>query len=116
RFRTDLPANARSALAALSEEDDRAGERRAVRRLWSACLDAVRRAGEPPETPAAVPVRHRDWLQAVYGLDTDAWMHPPLIRFLAGYLDQGLTHWSMTERSRGMHGCFLEIYRTSLGG
>src|SRR5262249_53110691 len=55
-----------------------------------------------------------DLLQIVTSLDTDAWIHPPLIRFLAGYLDQGLAHWSMPERSRGIHGCFLEIYRTSL--
>src|SRR5438105_4758775 len=73
-----------------------------------------RRAGEPPPTPTGIPVRHRDWVQAVCGLDTDAWIHPPLIRFLAGYLDQGLAHWPMPERSRGIHGCFLEIYRTSL--
>ena len=50
----------------------------------------------------------------MHGLDTDAWIHPPLIRFLAGYLDQGLAHWAMPGRSRGIHGCFLEIYRTSL--
>ena len=37
RFRTDLPANARSASAALSELDDRGSEeRRAVHRLWNA--------------------------------------------------------------------------------
>ncbi len=42
------------------------------------------------------------------------WIHPPLIRFLAAYLDQGLAHWTMPERSRGIHGCFLEIYRTWL--
>ena len=49
RFRTDVPASARSASAALGELDDRAGEeRRAVRRLWNACVDAVGRAGEPP--------------------------------------------------------------------
>jgi uncharacterized protein YbcC (UPF0753/DUF2309 family) len=112
RFRKDLPANARSALSAIGEEDDRAGEEsEAVRRLWSACLEAVRRAGEPRLTPVVAPVRHRDWLQAVYGLDTDAWIHPPLIRFLAGYLDQGLAHWPMPDRNRGIHGCFLEIYR-----
>jgi uncharacterized protein YbcC (UPF0753/DUF2309 family) len=50
----------------------------------------------------------------VHGLDTDAWIHPPLIRFLAGYLDQGLAHWPMPDRDLGIHGCFLEIYRTSL--
>jgi uncharacterized protein YbcC (UPF0753/DUF2309 family) len=115
RFRTDLPANARSALAPLRELDDRVDEeRRAVHRLWSACLRAVERADTPPAPPADTSVRHRDWLVAVCRLDTDAWIHPPLIRFLAGYLDQGLAHWAMPERSRGIHGCFLEIYRTSL--
>ena len=115
RFRTDVPANARVSLAALSELQDRAGEeRRAVLRLWAACLEAASRAGEMPVASPPTPVRHRDWLLAVCGLDTDAWFHPPLIRFLAGYLDQGLAHWSMPERNRGIHGCFLEIYRTSL--
>ncbi len=115
RFRTDVPANARSASAALSELDDRMGEeRRAVHRLWNACVEAVGRAAEPPVPDSATPVRHRDWLQAVHNLDTDAWIHPPLIRFLAGYLDQGLAHWAMPERRRGIHGCFLEIYCTSL--
>ena len=115
RFRTDLPANARSASALLRELDDPTlEERRAVRQLWDGCVDAVRRAGEPPQPVATAPVRHRDLLLAVCGFDTDSWIHPPLIRFLAGYLDQGLAHWAMPERSLGIHGCFLEIYRTSL--
>jgi uncharacterized protein len=115
RFRTDVPANARSATAALGERVDRAGEeRRAVHRLWNACVSAVGRAGESPVPAATMPIRHRDWLWAVHGIDTDAWLHPPLIRFLAGYLDQGLAHWSMPEKGRGIHGCFLEIYRSPL--
>ena len=116
RFRTDVPANARSAAAVLTDQDDRVGEeRRAVRRLWNACIQAVGRANAaPPATATAAPIRHRDWLRAVSGPDTDAWIHPPLIRFLSGYLDQGLAHWPMPERNRGIHGCFLEIYRTSL--
>jgi uncharacterized protein YbcC (UPF0753/DUF2309 family) len=115
RFRTDLPASARSALAALQEVSGRPGEERAaVRRLWNACLEAVRRADAPPGLPVIPPVRHRDWLLAAHDLDIDAWFHPPLIRFLAGYLDQGLAHWAMPQRSHGIHGCFLEIYRSSL--
>jgi uncharacterized protein YbcC (UPF0753/DUF2309 family) len=115
RFRTDVPATARSALAALRELDDRVDEEhRAVHRLWNACVEAIGRTGEAPGPATAPPVRHRDWLRVVHGLDTDAWIHPPLIRFLGGYLDQGLAHWSMPERSRGIHGCFLEIYGTSL--
>jgi len=112
RFRRDVPANARSAF--LNQEEDAVEESRAVRRLWNACLEAVYRAGPAPETPVAPPVRHRDWLRAIYGIDTDAWIQPPLIRFLAGYLDQGLAHWSMPERNLGIHGCFVKIYRTGL--
>src|SRR4029077_6903546 len=85
-----------------------------VHRLWRACLAAAVRGPAANATVPAEPVRHRDWIRAAYGLDTDAWIHPPLIRFLAGYLDQGLAHWPMPERSRGIHGCFLEIYRTPL--
>jgi uncharacterized protein YbcC (UPF0753/DUF2309 family) len=115
RFRSDLPASARAVLAALRESTDREDdERLAVRQLWRACLEAAGRAGAPIVSAAEAPVRHRDWLLAVHRIDSDAWIHPPFIRFLAGYLDQGLAHWSMPERDRGIHGCFLENYRTSL--
>jgi uncharacterized protein YbcC (UPF0753/DUF2309 family) len=127
QFRTDLPGNARSAWAALRDVDDRRGEeRRVVRRLWNACLQAVERANESvpavsshrlagvPTFASDTPVRHRDWLVSAGGFDIDAWIHPVLIRFLAGYLDQGLAHWPMPARHLGIHGCFLEIYGTSL--
>jgi uncharacterized protein len=115
RFRTDLPARARAALTAVRDHNDRAGdERLAVQRLWHACQRAVARAGDAPAPAPAALVRHRDWLYTVCGVDTDAWIHPTLIRFLAGYLDQGLARWSMPERGRGIHGCCLEIYRTPL--
>ena len=115
RFRTDVPASARSAATAVREPDDHVeDEAQAVRRLWNACLGAVRRADPLPLPAPNIPVRHRDWLLAVHGIDTDAWIHPPLIRFLAGYLDQGLAHWSMPARDLGIHGCFLAMYQTSL--
>jgi uncharacterized protein YbcC (UPF0753/DUF2309 family) len=117
RFRTDVPASARSALAALRDLGDHADdERQAVHRLWKACFEAVRRAAPPVVPPPETPVRHRDWLLTVHHVDIDAWIHPPLIRFLAGYLDQGLAHWAVPERDRGIHGCFLEIYRSPLAG
>jgi len=118
RFRTDVPRDAQSALAALNDlEEDRATEALAVRRLWKACLAAASRAGGPPRPVLAPPiVRHRDLLLAVCGIDTDQWVHPPLIRFMAGYLDQGLAYWAMPSRDRGIHGCFLDLYQTSLGG
>ena len=114
-FRSDVPASARSASTAVQDADDRIDDQRwAVRRLWNACLESVRRTNPPPPPVREAPVRHRDWLLAVHDVDIDAWIHPPLIRFLAGYLDQGLAHWSTPGRDLGIHGCFLEIYRTSL--
>jgi uncharacterized protein YbcC (UPF0753/DUF2309 family) len=116
RFRADVPAQARAAFAVRGSDDQsRRNERAAVRQLWQACLDAVGRsaaAAPPPATNA--PLRHRDYIQAVNGFDIDAWIHPSLIRFLAGYLDQGLAHWSMPDRTLGIHGCFLELYRSPL--
>src|SRR5207253_10859354 len=48
RFRKDLPANARSALAVLSGEDDYQNvERTAVQHLWTACREAIHRAAPP---------------------------------------------------------------------
>src|SRR5262252_4450107 len=108
RFRDDVPANVRSALRAAGDEP------RKVRQLWQACLQAVIRADAVSNTAAEALVRHRDFLLVTNRIDTDAWIHPPLIRFLASYLDQGLAHWSMPDRERGIHGCFLEIYSTSL--
>src|SRR5207248_1812726 len=96
RFRTDVPAGARAASAALVDVEDRSHEEpRAVQRLWTACVNAAARAAAPPIPPSDVPIRHRDLLLAAHGLDTDAWIDPPLIRFLAGYLDQGLAQWSI---------------------
>jgi uncharacterized protein YbcC (UPF0753/DUF2309 family) len=115
RFRHDVPAAARASLAALRDFDDRlSDEGGLVRRLWDACIAAAGRGAVRSDPERELPVRHRDWLVAVHGIDTDDWIHPPLIRFLAGYLDQGLAHWSMPERNRGIHGCFLELYRTGL--
>jgi uncharacterized protein YbcC (UPF0753/DUF2309 family) len=115
RFRADLPRDARSARASLSDlDEDWAVEQVAVRHLWEACLKAVGRAGIPRGIDDVPPVRHRDLLVAVSRLDTDQWIHPPLIRFVAGYLDQGLAYWVMPARDRGVHGCFLDVYGTSL--
>jgi len=115
RFRTDLPADARAAAASIVEPHHRGDEASAVRRLWMACLAAADRTGVPAAAPQpASPIRHRDALCAASGPDVDEWIHPPLIRFLAGYLDQGLAHWPMPERARGLHGCFLELYGSTL--
>jgi hypothetical protein len=115
RFRTDVPRDASVALTAQSEpEGDGAAEHEAVRHLWTACVNAVARAGAAPASDRRPPVRHRDLLLSVSGADTDAWIHPLLIRFVAGYLDQGLAYWPIPDRQRGLYGCFTDLFETSL--
>jgi uncharacterized protein YbcC (UPF0753/DUF2309 family) len=114
RFRTDLPRDARSAPAALSEDDDWVVERKAVRHLWDACLGAVARSSAARGAGSSPMTRHRDLLLAASGLDSDQWIHPPLIRFIAGYLDQGLAYWVMPGREHGIYGCFVDLYGSSL--
>jgi len=115
RFRHDIPRDARLVPLALDDLDaDREMERQAVQRLWDACLRATGRAGDDPLREQRPPIRHRDLLVGAAGIDTDEWIHPTLVRFVAGFLDQGLAHWIMPDRDRGMHGCFLAVYGTSL--
>jgi uncharacterized protein YbcC (UPF0753/DUF2309 family) len=85
-----------------------------LRSLWDACLAAVDRTPAAPPVEPSRPVRHRDLIVAAGGSDVDAWFHPPLIRFLAGHLDQGISHWPMPERNLGIHGSFIEIYNSRL--
>lgn len=109
RFRDDLPDDVR--LAALERSGSLAQE---VERLWSACERAVERASAASIRPQRVLHRHRDFIQRAIGLDIDEWIHPVLIRFVSAYLDQGLAHWQMTGRERGMYACFVELYASSL--
>ncbi len=115
RFRTDLPRGVQLAAASAGEnESDPAAERDAVRHLWAACLSAAGRARPAPRPAAPHPIRHRDLLRDAFGIDIDAWIDPTLIRFVAGYLDQGLASWPMPGRDAGMHACFIGLYGTPL--
>ena len=77
RFRTDVPANARSTATVVRELDERLDdERLAVRRLWNACLQAIDRAGESPPVAAPIPVRHCDWLAPAQADITDTLSSP----------------------------------------
>lgn len=110
-LRGDVPASARESLFCGSRvERSKVDEASLVRELWQACENAAARSLHTPPADAVDHVRHRDLVLAAHGVDIDEWIHPTLIRFTSAYLDQGLAHWAMPGRERGMLDCFFDLY------
>lgn len=114
RFRDDLPSDAREAADSSRRvgTPDLESEEAGVLSLWNACLAAVRSSAPaaPAVRPAVRGARLRDLLLRERGVDTDAWVHPVLIRLVGAFLDQGLAHWTLPGRNRGLYACFLDLY------
>ena len=77
--------------------------------LWKICRGAIER--QPlPESPAAELPRHRDWLLARVGIDSDERVHEFLTPFCAAYLDQGFSTLPLPGRDTGFYPCFRDLY------
>jgi uncharacterized protein YbcC (UPF0753/DUF2309 family) len=81
-----------------------------LRALWEVCCDGVRGV-PPPASDAALPVRHRDLLLRAAGVDTDLPVNEVLTRFCAAFLDQGVGHWQLPGRDKGLYQAFCSLYR-----
>jgi uncharacterized protein YbcC (UPF0753/DUF2309 family) len=82
--------------------------------LWRLCR-AGAEAVEPPAPNAVPPVRHRELLVEVTRADPDLLVHDVLIKFCAAFLDQGLAHWALPNRSAGFFGAFCDLYAQPIG-
>ena len=83
--------------------------------LWHACVE-VTSGTRPAVVHVRPPVRHRDLIVAVRPtLDTDAVVHPLLIRMVAAYLDQGVAAWPMPDRDLGMLAAVAGVYSGRVG-
>ncbi len=88
---------------------------RVASELWHACVEmtAGARAAVVHDQP---PLRHRDLILAsVPTLDTDALVHPLLIRMVAAFLDQGVAAWPMPDRDQGLLAAVAGVYSGRLG-
>ncbi len=114
RFRMDLPGTARGALlSGAGPQTPAKSEATFVRELWLSCQRALGHTEDSESQPKASPapsVRHRDVIRAAHNIDIDEQIHPVLIRLVGGFLDQGLAHWPMPERDRGLYPCFLQLH------
>jgi uncharacterized protein YbcC (UPF0753/DUF2309 family) len=83
--------------------------------LWLACMEAVS-LFRPAVVHGRPPARPRDLIAAVApALDTDALVHPLLIRWCAAFLDQGVATWPMPGRDRGLLEAAAGLFATRLG-
>lgn len=83
--------------------------------LWHACMEAVS-LFRPAVLHLRPPARPRDLIVAVNpALDTDALVHPVLIRLCAAFLDQGVAAWPLPNRDRGLLEAAAAIYSTPFG-
>jgi uncharacterized protein YbcC (UPF0753/DUF2309 family) len=79
--------------------------------LWDLCYAAMQ--GLPTFAAEAPPLRPRDLLLEATGIDTDQLVNAELIRFCAGFLDQGIAHWTLPNREHGFFQSWSELYRDS---
>ena len=95
--------------ARIEDWSDAEWEQFALGALWRICGEGVRDL-PPPRASTPMPVRHRDVLFEATGRDADAMVHPPLIRLVAAFLDQGLAAWTLPGRDQGFFSAFTSLY------
>lgn len=114
RLRDDLDdvTRARLLAAAGPGATGHDAERAVANELWHACVEATA-GGRAALVHTPPPVRPRDLIVAVRpDLDLDELVHPPLIRFVAAFLDQGVADWPMPAREAGLLGTAASIFGT----
>ena len=105
-----LPASATSGTSSADASDGRVASE-----LWHACVEAS--AGSRPAIiHVRTPLRHRDLILETFPtLDTDALVHPLLIRMVAAFIDQGVAAWPMPDRDRGFLAAVAGVYSGRIG-
>ncbi len=83
--------------------------------LWHACVEAAALT-RPVVHHERPPVRLRDLVLAIEPtIDSDALVHPLLIRLCGAYLDQGVASWPMPGRERGFLAAIVDLYADPVG-
>lgn len=104
RLRPDLEPQTRQAILRDSPEPV------ATQALFRACYRRLPQC----ETKEFIPVRPRDSLLKLTGVDLDGVIHPLLIRLCANFLDQGLAYWPMPDKDLGFYRVVRRLMSSSI--
>lgn len=96
-------------LSRIETWNDEVWESFSLHLLWQICLHSV--ATFPDRHITETPVRHRDYLLAQTGVDTDLLVNDFMVRFGVVMLDQGLSRWHLPDREQGWFAAFVNLYR-----
>ena len=97
--------------ARTADADAAIWEEVALRLMWYYCCEGVNGVPLISEVSPRV-IRERDLLLNATGADTDELVNEVLVRFCAGYLDQGYAQWRLPNRDDGFLASFCQLYQT----
>ncbi len=93
----------------IEDWSDETWEAFTVRALWRVCRHGV--TGVPQfVSPPPAPARHRDLLLQATGDDSDLLVNEVLIPFCEVFVDQGISHWTLPDRDKGLLKAFNGVY------
>ncbi|MEZ6127504.1 MAG: DUF2309 domain-containing protein [Planctomycetaceae bacterium] len=94
-----------------SQSDSTDWEAVCLKLMWHDCCQGV---GSVPliHPPTTNRIRCNDLLKQVTGADADDLVNDVLIRFCAGFLDQGFAGWPLPDRNAGFLNAFCRLNRS----
>lgn len=100
--------------AATKRGKEQAWETVAVHLLWHACRQGVSTSELAPACGHHTSIRHAELLNQVFARNADELTNRELVRFTAGYLDQGFREWELPGCDDDYFPAFLRFWASAV--